>query len=44
MAPERLVDIAVFFIVGRPSKESDVYSLAMASFEVCSSVVDHSTT
>jgi hypothetical protein len=42
MAPERFLGHFGRIIKG-PSKESDVYSLAMTSFEVCSSVADHPT-
>ena len=41
MAPERIAEESLWYALSGPSKESDVYSLAMASFEVCSSVVDH---
>ena len=35
MAPERFLSGGSPCLVDRPSKESDVYSLAMASFSVC---------
>jgi len=35
MAPERISDRDAPFQVGRSSKVSDVYSLAMTSFSVC---------
>jgi hypothetical protein len=42
MAPESFVGDALWAqVTNHPSKESDVYSLAMTSFEVCSSVVNH---
>lgn len=44
MAPERSGEVLLLARVTDPSKESDVYSLAMASFEVCSFVVNDSTT
>jgi hypothetical protein len=40
MAPERFsVDLTWPPIINGPSKKSDVYSLVMTSFEVCSSAV-----
>ena len=45
MAPERLLEDRFVYvrIAGLP-KESDIYSIAMTSFQVRSSVVDHPTT
>ena len=47
MAPERfpLADLPEYYppTIDGPSKESDIYSLAMASFTVRSSVVNHPT-
>jgi hypothetical protein len=47
MAPERLPpeDLPDNYLptIDGPSKESDVYSLAMTSFMVCSFVVNHPT-
>ena len=47
MAPERLPleDLPADYLptIDGPSKESDVYSLAMTSFMVCSSVVSRPT-
>jgi hypothetical protein len=45
MAPERISnDLIGAPIINAPSKESDVYSLAMTSFEVRSSIVNHPAT
>jgi hypothetical protein len=48
MAPERLPPEGLpedyLPTIDGPSKESDVYSLALMSFEVCSSAMDHLTT
>ena len=38
MAPERTPANTIGFLVDGPSKESDVYSLAMTSFSVCASL------
>jgi serine/threonine protein kinase len=44
MAPERISrNIGSFWIIDGPSEASDVYSLAMTSFEVRFSVVNHPT-
>jgi hypothetical protein len=44
MAPERFSDDLIgALIINAPSKESDIYSLAMTSFEVRSSIVNHPT-
>ena len=43
VAQERFVSSDTFWIIAGPSKEGDVYSLAMVSFKVYSSVVKHPT-
>ena len=43
MAPEHFSQDTPSTIIIGPSKESDIYSLAMTSFEVCSSVLNHPT-
>ena len=44
VAPERLPeDMRSSPMANAPSKASDVYSLAMTSFEVCFSIVGHPT-
>ena len=44
MAPERSSPYGVGFVVNGPSKESDIYSLAMTSFSVRASFVNHPIT
>jgi hypothetical protein len=45
MAPERFShDLIGAPIINAPSKESDIYSLAVTSFEVRSSILNHLTT
>jgi hypothetical protein len=44
MAPERFADVLGFPVIDRPSEASDVYSLAMTSFEVRSSNANHPNT
>jgi len=45
MAPERFWRAFTMpQVLGEPSKGSDIYSLAMTSFSVCSSLVNHHTT
>ena len=43
MAPERLFRVNNTLSIGSPSNESDIYSLAMVSFEVCFGAVNHPT-
>ena len=40
MAPELFLEEFARYIIGDPSKEGDVYSFAMTSFEVRSVAVD----
>ena len=41
MAPERTTVGGDGFLVDNPSKESDIYSVAMTSFSVCTSFGKH---
>jgi len=41
VAPEHIEDKGGFYWIANPSKESDVYSLAMTSFSVCTFVGNH---
>jgi len=43
IAPERISDDISSPVAG-PTRESDVYSLAMTSFSVCASFANHPTT
>jgi len=44
MAPERFLWENYSFVVRGPSKESDIYAVAMTSFSVCTAFGNHPTT